>query len=242
MKLWVRNTGDKPVTVDVSHTPATATGPNTQTGATYNISGAFDAPSAVSFSATTLVVPSKGQASFDAVIAPNPGLVDRGIYGGYITVTPQGGGKAMNVPFAGFKGDYQSTVVMTPTANNYPWLASLSGTTYSNCASGTCVFTMAGTDLMYGLVHFDHHARVFRLEALTADGTPLGVVEEYEYFGRSPNPNGFFSFAWDGTINGAPMPDGSYRLRATVLKALGDPGNPAHWETWTSEPGTIARP
>ena len=242
VKLWVRNEGDAPVTVNLSHTPATATGPNTQTGASFNISGAFDAPSAVSFSASSLVVPARGQASFDAVIAPNPGLVDRGIYGGFVTVTPQGGGKAINVPFAGFKGDYQSTVVMTPTANNFPWLAKLSGTAYSNCAANPCAFTMAGTDLMYGLIHFDHHSRIFRLEALDAGGSSLGVLEEYEYFGRSPTPGGFFSFAWDGTINSKPVPNGSYRLRATVLKALGDATNPAHWERWTSELGTIARP
>ncbi len=242
VKLWVRNEAATPITVDLSHTPATATGPNTQTGASYNISGAFDAPSTVSFSTGSLVVPAKGMASFEATITANAGLVDRSIYGGYVTVTPQGGGKAIKVPFAGFKGDYQSTVVMTPTASNYPWLGKLSGTTYSNCGVAACAFTMTGTDLMYGLVHFDHHSRIFRLEALDAGGTALGVVEELEYFGRNPTPGGFFSFAWDGTINGAPVPNGSYRLRATVLKALGDAANPAHWETWTSEPGTIARP
>lgn len=38
------------------------------------------------------------------------------------------------------------------------------------------------------------------------------------------------------------LPNGNYRLRATVLKALGDPANPAHWESWTSGLGAIARP
>lgn len=242
VKLWVRNTSDNPVTMDLSHRPATATGPNTQTGSSFNISGAFDAPSTVNLSASSLLVPARGMASFEATIAANDTLVDRGIYGGYITVTPQGGGKVVNVPFAGFKGDYQSTVVMTPTASNFPWLAKLTGTTFGNCAGTSCAFTMTGTDLLYGLVHFDHHSRLFRLEALDEGGNSLGVVEELEYFGRNPTPTGFFSFAWDGTINGAPVPNGTYRLRATVLKALGDAGNPAHWETWTSGPGTIARP
>ena len=35
---------------------------------------------------------------------------------------------------------------------------------------------------------------------------------------------------------------GSYKLVVKALKALGDPANPAHWETWTSPTITIDRP
>jgi hypothetical protein len=31
-------------------------------------------------------------------------------------------------------------------------------------------------------------------------------------------------------------------VKVSVLKALGDPDNPAHWETWTSPVITLARP
>jgi minor extracellular serine protease Vpr len=37
------------------------------------------------------------------------------------------------------------------------------------------------------------------------------------------------------------MPDGQYKLQLRVLKALGDAGNTAHWETWTSPTFRIAR-
>ena len=38
------------------------------------------------------------------------------------------------------------------------------------------------------------------------------------------------------------VPDGMYVMRLSVLKALGDDSDPAHWETWTSPVITIDRP
>lgn len=38
------------------------------------------------------------------------------------------------------------------------------------------------------------------------------------------------------------MPDGTYAVTFSILKALGDERNPADWETWTSPPVTIDRP
>jgi minor extracellular serine protease Vpr len=38
------------------------------------------------------------------------------------------------------------------------------------------------------------------------------------------------------------VPNGTYRIDLSVLKALGDPRNPAHVETWSSPNITIARP
>jgi minor extracellular serine protease Vpr len=58
-------------------------------------------------------------------------------------------------------------------------------------------------------------------------------------------------FAWDGTrIHNASssndlfklVPDGDYMIHLAVLKALGNPKNPDHWETWTSPMFTIDRP
>ena len=37
-------------------------------------------------------------------------------------------------------------------------------------------------------------------------------------------------------------PNGVYTVKVSVLKALGDQSNPAHWETWTSPVITLARP
>ncbi len=240
--LTLRNTADEPVTFDLSHRSALATGPNTTSGATYNISGVYDAPAAVSLSTTTVSVPARGAVSFSATITANSSLVERGIYGGYIVATPQGGGKALSVPYSGFKGDYQSTVVLTPTTNGFPWLATQSGTTYTNCPSG-CSFTMAGADIPYLVVHLDHQARRLLVEALDAGtGAVLGTVSDDEYVGRSSTPVAFSALAWDGVLGATPVPNGGYKLRISVLKALGDAANPAHWEHWTSPVLTVARP
>lgn len=250
--VTVKNESSSPVTYDLSHTAAVATGPNTQTGASFAPSGYFSAPATMSFSVPSVVVPANGSASFDVTIDANASLVDRGIYGGYIVLTPQGGGAVYRVPFAGFKGDYQSTQVLTPTANGFPWLAQLVGTSYFNKNAAGATYTMAGNDIPFFLVHLDHQSRRMRLEAFDAvSGKNLGRVSDDEYVGRNLTPGGFSALAWDGvTFRGkgkndaqiSSAPNGTYIVKLSVLKALGDEANPAHWETWNSAVITIARP
>ena len=69
-------------------------------------------------------------------IAPNPALSDKCLYGGYLVLAPQGGGAAMRVPFAGFKGDFQALQVLTPTANGFPWLAKRTGGVFTKQPRG----------------------------------------------------------------------------------------------------------
>jgi minor extracellular serine protease Vpr len=73
----------------------------------------------------------------------------------------------------------------------------------------------------------------------------------FEYLPRNSTSTGFFAFAWDGQrlhSNGRKfekvkeVPNGDYIVEVRVLKALGDPGNPDHWENWTSPVITIERP
>jgi hypothetical protein len=45
-----------------------------------------------------------------------------------------------------------------------------------------------------------------------------------------------------GNNNVKVVPNGDYIMKLSVLKALGDASNPAHWETWTSPWFTVARP
>ena len=124
---------DLPASYTVSHVSAVAAGPNNiGTGTSYAPTGIFDAPATVTLSTTSLTVPSRGTATVDVTIAANAALPDRSLYGGYIRFTPVGTGTPMSVPYAGFKGDYQSTVVLTPTANGFPWLAKLGGGNLTN--------------------------------------------------------------------------------------------------------------
>ncbi|GHC93618.1 hypothetical protein GCM10007079_43230 [Nocardiopsis terrae] len=106
-------------------------------------------------------------------------------------------------------------------------------------------------DIPYVIAHFDHH--VTKLEMIVVDertGRPVhpdrNVAVDVDYVNRSATSTAFFSYAWDGTVVDSrdrvkAVRDGDYRLEARALKALGDPDNPDHWETWTSPVITIDR-
>jgi hypothetical protein len=88
-----------------------------------------------------------------------------------------------------------------------------------------------------------------KLEVFDAvTGESLRLADDENFLPRNSTATSLFLFAWDGTTarrqNGRrrDVPNGTYRLELTVLKALGDPRNPAHVEKWTSPNITIARP
>jgi hypothetical protein len=73
--------------------------------------------------------------------------------------------------------------------------------------------------------------------------------DQEEFLPRNSTATGFFTFAWDGTRaqnNGndkrKTLPNGTYMLKMSVLKPLGDANNAADWETFSSPAFTIARP
>jgi hypothetical protein len=148
------------------------------------------------------------------------------------------------VPFAGFVGDYQAIQVLPTGGYNFPLVTY----NWSICEDGH-VFSMLGYDIPYVLATFQHQSSLVRMEIL-----PVGDLDkEYdltvfqtEFFGRNTNTSYVYEFTWDGTAvenhQRSALPNGDYQLQLTVLKALGDPENPAHWETWTSPTFTIDRP
>lgn len=240
--LTVENNGPADVTYDLSHAAALATGPNTFTPAFFN------APAGVVFSAPSVTVPAGGSATVDVTITANAGLADLGQYGGYVVFTPQGGGQTYRVPYAGIKGDYQSKAVLTSGGFGFPLLGwSPDGVNFGLAAAGD-VFTLQGFDIPYLLVHLDHQSRLFRVEVFAENGRAWHRAYNEDYMPRSSTSTGFFAFGLDGTTfsgNGNKtwtLPDGTYYAKISVLKALGDSANPAHWETWTSPMFVIDRP
>jgi len=244
--LTLQNFGESDATYNLSYVNAISTG-GVITPSFFG-SNAF-----VTFSSASVFVPAGGTADVTATINPATGPVN-GQYGGYIVFTPQGGGQVYRVPFAGFVGDYQGIQALTPTPNGFPWLAYLDGGFYNQLADiDDWTFTMQGDDFPYILIHFEHQVQVFKVEIFKANGQPVHPVFNkaiYEtYLPRNATATGFFAFAWDGTRlhnngndNVKAVPDGQYYLVVTVLKANGDPNNPAHWETWTSPVFNIDRP
>jgi hypothetical protein len=248
----VRNTSRSPAAYTVGFVSAVAAGPNNVgTGASYAPTGFFDAPATVTLSRTSLSVPANGTATVDVTITANPALPDRSLYGGYITFTPTGTGTPLSVPYAGFKGDYQSTVVLTPTANGFPWLTKFDGASYTNQPGGA-TYTLVNGDIPYFVFHLDHESRELKFEVFDAvSGQSFNKFDDEDYVTRNTTPSGAFVQPWDGvTFRGnsdhavglRDVPNGKYVVKISVLKALGDASNPAHTETWTSPVITIARP
>jgi minor extracellular serine protease Vpr len=245
-ELTVRNTGKTPVTYNLSFVNALSTGGT--------ITPTFFASNAsVTFSQASVTVPANGQAKFTATItgATGPAL---GQYGGYLVLTPTDGGRVYRVPFAGFVGDYQSIPVLLPTANGFPWLAKLVGTTFTRQPNGA-TYSMQGDDVPQFLLHFEHQAQRFLMQVTeirtfkdgtTREGRSWHKILDENYFGRNSTPTGFFAFPWDGqTFFGDEtftVPDGQYVVTVTVLKPLGDADDPGHKEVWESPLITIDRP
>jgi subtilisin family serine protease len=239
--LRVINTASSPVTYDLSFV-------NTLSTANTFAPGAFLSNAVVTFSASSLTVRPGSSARVDVTINP-PSAPNQGQYGGYVVFTPQVGGQVYRVPFAGFIGDYQSIQVLKPTANGFPWIAVPYQGSYLGPVTGPddWAFSMQDGDVPTLLVHLDHHSRLFRVEVFdTVKTKPLGRIYDEEYLPRNSTAGGFFAFPFDGQISMGnqvvTLPDGVYMLKLSVLKALGDSANPAHWETWTSPAFTIDRP
>ena len=251
--LTIRNTSGSDVTYNLSHTPALSTGANT-------FAPSFTTGFAtVTFSVPSVTVLAGGTATVDATITANPGLSDRSQYGGYIVFTPQGGGQAYRVPYAGFKGDYQSKQVLVPTVFGFPLLGKLTactilrgndcfvGGSYSAFPTGTTYTMVDAFNIPFFLVHMDHQSAKFRVELFEA-GSNKSWHRAYDevFMPRNSTSTGFFAFPFDGTTfagnRNYTLPDGTYYAVISVLRANGDTNNPVHWENWTSPNFVIDRP
>jgi subtilisin family serine protease len=236
--LTLSNSGLTAVTYTPSFVNALSTGTNTFTPSfhTSNASVTFNVPSVTLAAGASANI----NAAITAATTPSGGQ-----YGGYLVFTPDDGSAVLRVPFAGYIGDYQARQVLTPTGNGFPWLAKFDGASYTN-QSGGASYTMSGNDIPYFLVHLNHHARTLKMEVYATGGQYWHRAFQEEYLPRNSTSTGFFAFSWDGvTMAGnvaTVVPNGTYTIKLSVLKALGNPMNTADWETWNSSVVTIARP
>ncbi len=236
-----RNGGQ--LTYTIGHEPALATGPNTFTPQF------LDSFASVQFSqpAVALGGPHGDEAFVIVTITPPPSASAR-VFGGYITLAPDDGGTVLRVPYVGYNGDYQAIAALTPTAAGFPWLARLTGPSFVNQPQGAS-FTLEGSDVPFILLHLDHQVRALHMEVTdVVTGRSFGLAEDEDFVVRNSGPSAFFAIVWDGTTmkrsggKARPVPNGTYRIELSVLKALGDPRNPAHIERWPSPDITIVRP
>jgi len=244
--LTISNTGSSSVTLGLSHVAATSVGPLSQTN--FATTGTFLSDASAVFSADSVTVPAGGSTTVDVTITPATAPA-QGQYGGYIVLTPEGDGEDLSVPYAGFIGDYQSLPVLTPTANGFPWLAQIVGTSFFNRPDGA-TYTMVGDDVPQFLFHLQHHSTRLEFTVQATNGQSYYHIADDTYVGRNTSAGGFFAQAWDGTtFRGAgedlktfTVPDGEYVVTIKVTKALGEKRNAEHTETWVSPLITIDRP
>lgn len=239
-KLMVKNGSLSPITYNLSYVNALSTGGT--------ITPSFFGSDAwVEFNKSSITVPAKGIAYVKVTIHPATGP-DKGQYGGYIFLTPRVGSLTLTVPFAGFVGDYQSIPVLNNNAYGLPWLVLLYDDIYYQLTDPIdWTFTMEGYDIPRFLVNFHHQSRkmVIKIYDAETDANWGKFVKEL-YLPRNSSTSGFFEFPFDGyTVKKGvtyKVPDGTYYAKIKLLKANGNPLNPAHWEWWTSPEFVIDRP
>jgi len=231
---------EAPAQVAVMFTDVTAATTLVETGKV-----ALVAPAATV--ADTGTVTAVGLALVSVTIVP-PASNSVRLFGGYITFTPSDGGTVLRVPYAGYHGDYQAIVALTPTPFGLPWLAKVVGASLFNQPGGAA-FTLQGGDVPFIVFHLDHQVRSLTLEVIDlTTGLSAGFADLEEFLGRNSAPTSFFAIPWNGTTvqqaggTAQPVPNGAYRIEMSVLKALGDPLNPADVERWTAPTIVISRP
>jgi subtilisin family serine protease len=263
-QLTVTNGSSAPVTYDLSQVSTIGTGPSTTAGAVYpfNFSYLVGADTAT-FSSPSVTVGPGSSATFTVNITAGAWR-DKSLYGGYVVLTPRGGGDILRVPYVGFKGDYQSLPVLTSAGCGLPAVFKLNAGASDACLGGGvqrlgaagASFTLQGGDVPILLYHLNHQVRQLNVQVYKADGSPVHPVFNYAtqlaYLPRNSSATSFFEFDWDGTRsqdNGGGngdhrkvVPNGTYVLKLSVLKALGNASNSADWETFTTPPITLARP
>lgn len=199
----------------------------------------------VEFSADSVTVPAAGTATFTVVISEDFG-VDGAIYGGWITLTSET--EEFVVPFAGLSGDYQALTALNMAYTTYVE----DGELY--IAEPFHEYSMVDGDYPY--IYFNLAYPVsglyFDIYRANPDGSKGEKVHSNFINYVTLLEQGRFAaaatLAWDGTYQGNAgrngkvrrVADGDYILEVRILKALGDPNNPDHWESWDSSPITIA--
>jgi subtilisin family serine protease len=263
-QLTVTNGGTTPVTYDLSEVTTIGTGPSTAAGAVYPFNFSYlGGANTATFSSPSVTVPAGGSAAVNVNIQAGAWR-DKSLYGGYVVLTPRGGGVTLRVPYVGFMGDYQSLPVLTAANCGLPAVFQLRagsadpclGAGISRLGATGATFTLQGSDVPILLFHLNHQVRTLNIQVFKADGSPVHPVFNYvtqqEFLGRNSAATTFFEFDWDGTRshdNGGGngdhrkvVPNGRYILKLSVLKALGNASNSADWETFTTPPITLARP
>ena len=260
VQLTIANNGTETRTYSLAHLGAIGTTANTFAPATgTNIAGVSFEPSSVDVPAGSTrtvdvtVTPNAAAANdrrlyggYIRITTSGEGAISvpyAGFTGDYQSIQVIAPGACT---FPGiFKAGGQTTCVAGPPAVNLSgWTRQAAGATYN---------VGNRPDRPIVLYHLAHQSQRIEIRAVNADNQAF-LVARTDFAERNPTNDltppgqtsgpGFFTFTWDGkavftnerngVVNRRGLPSGTYRLRIVVTKALADPANPAHTETWDS--------
>lgn len=265
--LTVSNNSDRPINYSVKHLPSFTVGDPSHSpqrlpaSAFVSVNG-----QSIDEEALNIVVPAHGKTELNVSITPPEYATNLSQYGGYIQLTAQDAPR-LTVPFSGMKGDYQSMRIFTdikrfqesiPTPILYD---AYTKQEYVNGSEPDIMPDYSFKDIENDLgqfideplflIHLNHQVRKLKVDIINEREEVMRAHEEdYKSRNCSNDLNAqsiacstYFSYSWDGKVNGNPVPNGIYKVRFTVIKPLADVENPGPdgQEVYTSPSFKIIR-
>jgi minor extracellular serine protease Vpr len=214
--LTIANHGSGDVTYDLTHQVAPAT------AATFPPINAFGSFASVTFTPSSVTVPAGSSATVGIRLTPPTAALRA--YGGYLVVTPQGGGARLRVPYAGLSGDYQAIQVLAPggcTLSPFPGIFKRGGETACTAPAPPAmpakldiavtrqpegaVFNVEDrTDRPVILYHRAHQSRRLEIRAVDVATDQWHLVAFADFVTRNAANGisfvngGFSTYTWDG--------------------------------------------
>ena len=238
--LTVFNDGDEDVEYVIGHEGTLGTAANPFAPAFLGAGSDIEAPESITVSANS-------SANVDVTIhAPAFGWPNHQ-YGGYLTLTPEDEDAAtLRVPYAGYEGDYQELPLFgyyadaTEFVEQEPRLVEIDEEGDPTPVDEGHEFTIEDGDYPIVEAFFGHFPHELRITATHEGSGREWLVMEDSYLPRSEESDHYYQFPWPGTTqagrsdNTRPVASGTYTLRVEVLRAMGDPENDDHWDSWES--------
>ncbi|MFC3959516.1 S8 family serine peptidase [Halovivax cerinus] len=237
--VTLTNDGETDVTYELGHAGTVGTAGN-------SFSPGFYLPDSSVSGPETVTVPAGESASVDLTIsAPAYGLPNHQ-YGGYVTFTPTDEAHdTLRVPYSGYEGNYQDLPLFGYYAAADDFVA-MEPRLQRSVDEGEAVDDAATVAVVEAF--FGHYPQELRITAEHERTGQSFTVLEQTYAPRSPDPETYYEYAWDGRTQAGesdgrrPVPKGRYTLTLEALRTLGDPENPAHWDTWESPTFYVSPP
>ncbi|SDL67407.1 PA domain-containing protein [Glycomyces sambucus] len=185
-------------------------------------------------------------ATVEVTVEPGADLPIGSVFGGRITARPEGGGESLTAAYSGYQGDYLSIPVLEHP--EFPRLAAIVAQDpdthefeYRDLVDGETFSLAEGPDLA-ALVYLGHQPAALEVSAANADTDETVEWDPESFLPRSPGPDDTMGIHLEDLVEQRPsaLEPGRWTLTVKVLKALGDPEDPDHWEEWTSPVFTLA--